>query len=82
MSDSTRRLLADEDFDPTFGARPLKRTIQRRLLDPLALSILQGALKEGETVTADVRDGEIIFTKEEVRQSNEHTPSTSIQTSL
>ena len=67
VSDSTRRLLADEGFDPTFGARPLKRTIQRRLLDPLALSILQGALKEGETVTADVRDGEIIFAKEEVK---------------
>ena len=67
VSDSARRFLADEGFDPSFGARPLKRTIQRRLLDPLALSILQGTLKEGETVTADVKDGQIIFTKEKVR---------------
>ena len=69
LSDSARRLLADEGFDPTFGARPLKRTIQRQILDPLALSILQGILKEGEMVTADVQDGKIIFLKEKIPTS-------------
>ena len=44
-----------------YGARPLKRTIQRRLLDPLALSVLQGDFREGDTVVADVKDGQIVL---------------------
>ncbi|HEY1761058.1 MAG TPA: AAA family ATPase [Acidimicrobiales bacterium] len=53
--------LAAEGFDPAFGARPLKRVIQRRLEDPLALAVLEGAYKEGDTITVDAVDGVITF---------------------
>ena len=46
-------LLAREGFDPAFGARPLKRVIQRRIEDPVALAILQGAYRDGDTITVD-----------------------------
>jgi ATP-dependent Clp protease ATP-binding subunit ClpB len=54
--------LAREGFDPAFGARPLKRAIQRRLQNPLALRILEGAFPAGATVEADFVDGEFAFT--------------------
>ena len=46
-----------------YGARPLKRAIQRSLLDPLSLEILAGRFHEGDTITADAVDGKIVFTK-------------------
>ena len=58
-------LLVDEGFDPIYGARPLRRTIQRRVLDPLAMRMLQGKFVEGDHVVVDVSDGEIAFRKEE-----------------
>ena len=54
-------ILAREGFDPDFGARPLKRVIQRRLEDPLALAVLQGVYKDGDTITVDELDGVITF---------------------
>jgi ATP-dependent Clp protease ATP-binding subunit ClpB len=54
--------LAREGFDPAFGARPLKRAIQRRLQNPLALRILEGAFPAGATIEADFVDGEFAFT--------------------
>jgi ATP-dependent Clp protease ATP-binding subunit ClpB len=53
--------LAREGFDPAFGARPLKRVIQRRLEDPLALAVLKGEFHEGDTITADEVEGAITF---------------------
>jgi ATP-dependent Clp protease ATP-binding subunit ClpB len=53
--------LAKEGFDPAFGARPLKRVIQRRLEDPLALAVLQGVYKEGDTITVDALDDVVTF---------------------
>jgi len=53
--------LAREGFDPAFGARPLKRVIQRRLEDPLALAVLQGVYKEGDTINVDVAQGVLTF---------------------
>jgi ATP-dependent Clp protease ATP-binding subunit ClpB len=53
--------LAKEGFDPIFGARPLKRLIQKKLVDPLALKLLEGAVRQGSTVKVDARDGDIIF---------------------
>lgn len=50
VDDSARRFLADKGYDPAYGARPLKRTIQRLVQDPLAEMILSGAIKDGETV--------------------------------
>jgi ATP-dependent Clp protease ATP-binding subunit ClpB len=54
-------LLAEEGYDPTYGARPLKRVIQRRLQDPLAMAILEGNLRDGDTARVEVRDGELVI---------------------
>ncbi|MEW5706667.1 MAG: ATP-dependent chaperone ClpB [Actinomycetota bacterium] len=61
LTDKAKELLAEEGFDPAFGARPLKRVIQRKLQDSLALKILEGKIKEGDSVVADVADGDIVF---------------------
>jgi ATP-dependent Clp protease ATP-binding subunit ClpB len=54
-------LLADEGYDPTYGARPLKRVIQRRLQDPIAMAILEGRFREGATIDVDVEGGELVI---------------------
>ncbi len=63
MTDKAKEWLAKEGFDPAYGARPLKRVIQREVQDRLALMILEGKFKEGDTVTADVdaKKGELVF---------------------
>ena len=53
--------LAHEGYDPVYGARPLKRAIQRSLLDPLSLELLAGRFKEGDTIKADALDGRVVF---------------------
>jgi ATP-dependent Clp protease ATP-binding subunit ClpB len=58
-----KQLLAKEGYDPQFGARPLKRTIQELLLDPLATKILSGDFKPGETIRVTSQSQEIIFEK-------------------
>jgi len=57
LSDAARTALADKGYDPAYGARPLKRVIQKQVQDPLAEEILAGALKDGDTVKVDVKDG-------------------------
>ena len=54
ISDAAKKLLADEGYDPTYGARPLKRVIQHRIENPLASKILAGDFAEGQTVRVDV----------------------------
>ena len=49
LTDKAKDLIIEEGYDPTYGARPLKRTIQRRILDPLAVRVLQGDFREGDT---------------------------------
>jgi ATP-dependent Clp protease ATP-binding subunit ClpB len=58
VTDGAKRLLATEGFEPAFGARPLKRLIQRAVGDPLAIAILEGRYEEGDTVTVDVTGDE------------------------
>ena len=59
LSDAAKALLADNGWDPVYGARPLKRAIQRELQDPLAMAILEGTIQEGDQVYADIAgDGE------------------------
>jgi ATP-dependent Clp protease ATP-binding subunit ClpB len=65
LSDTAKDLIIDEGYDPTYGARPLKRTIQRRVLDPLAVRVLQGDFREGDTVLIDVKAGDLVFNKVE-----------------
>jgi ATP-dependent Clp protease ATP-binding subunit ClpB len=61
LSDDARTLLGNLGYDPTYGARPLKRVIQKRLVDPLALAILEGRFAPGDTVEVEARDGEIVL---------------------
>ncbi|HNR34904.1 MAG TPA: hypothetical protein PKO36_06970, partial [Candidatus Hydrogenedentes bacterium] len=61
LSDAARDYLADEGFDPAYGARPLKRAIQRLVLDPMAMEILSGAIQEGSRVFVDLEDGRLRF---------------------
>jgi ATP-dependent Clp protease ATP-binding subunit ClpB len=61
LSDDARTLLGNLGYDPTYGARPLKRVIQRQLVDKLALKILEGEFREGDVVRVDAREGEIVF---------------------
>jgi len=61
VTDPARELLANRGFDPAFGARPLKRTIQNLVLNELAKKVLAGEVKEGDTVTLDVKQGELVF---------------------
>ncbi|MDX6656019.1 MAG: ATP-dependent Clp protease ATP-binding subunit ClpB, partial [Solirubrobacteraceae bacterium] len=63
LSDDARTLLGNLGYDPVYGARPLKRVIQKQLVDRLALAILQGEFREGDTVRADARDGELVLEK-------------------
>ena len=65
LTDPAKEQLVQEGYDPAYGARPLKRTIQRRLLDALALRVLEGDFVEGDTVTVGAgRDG-LTFEKQE-----------------
>jgi ATP-dependent Clp protease ATP-binding subunit ClpB len=61
LTDEARDLLAERGFDPVYGARPLKRVIQRDIQDVLALKILEGEVKEGDTVVVGGRDSRITF---------------------
>ncbi len=63
LSDDARTLLGNLGYDPTYGARPLKRVIQKQLVDRLALAILEGGFVEGDVVRVDAADGELVFEK-------------------
>jgi ATP-dependent Clp protease ATP-binding subunit ClpB len=61
LTDAAKELLGELGYDPTYGARPLKRVIQKRLVDPLALKVLQGDFREGDAVQVDAAGGELVF---------------------
>jgi ATP-dependent Clp protease ATP-binding subunit ClpB len=63
LTDEAKTLLAFEGYDPVYGARPLKRIIQRQLLDPLSLELLEGKFHEGETIRVDAHEGKLAFPK-------------------
>jgi len=63
LTDGARELLANLGWDPTYGARPLKRVIQKQLVDKLALQLLEGEFQPGDTVRVDASEGELTFTK-------------------
>jgi ATP-dependent Clp protease ATP-binding subunit ClpB len=63
LTDAAKEHLAEAGWDPTYGARPLKRAIQRLVENPLALRLLEGEFEEGDTVRVDVADGELEFAK-------------------
>jgi ATP-dependent Clp protease ATP-binding subunit ClpB len=61
LTPEARELLADLGYDPTYGARPLKRVLQKKLVDRLALGLLKGEFREGDDVVVDAVDGELVF---------------------
>ncbi|MBM4298233.1 MAG: hypothetical protein FJ143_10890 [Deltaproteobacteria bacterium] len=61
ISEPAKALLADKGYDPVYGARPLKRTIQRMIQDPLAVKILAGEFSDGDCVRVDAEDDEVNF---------------------
>src|SRR5437899_2043882 len=61
LSDSAKELLAREGYDPVYGARPLRRVIQKEILDPLSIDILEGKVREGQTVYVNAKDGALDF---------------------
>jgi ATP-dependent Clp protease ATP-binding subunit ClpB len=63
LTDDARTLLGNLGYDPTYGARPLRRVIQKQLIDKLALRILEGEFAEGDVVRVDAADGELTFEK-------------------
>jgi len=63
LDESAREVLAAEGFDPAFGARPLRRAVQRLIEDPLSEEVLLGRFSEGDTILAEADDGRIIFRK-------------------
>jgi ATP-dependent Clp protease ATP-binding subunit ClpB len=66
LTDAARTLLGNLGYDPTYGARPLKRVIQKRLVDQLALAILEGRFVPGDTVEVDAAGGELVLARAEV----------------
>ncbi|HSF56773.1 MAG TPA: ATP-dependent chaperone ClpB [Candidatus Binatia bacterium] len=71
IADRAKALLADKGYDPVYGARPLKRTIQRLIQDPLAVKILEGEFKEGDLIKIDAAGDEMVFRHDGSVVSNE-----------
>jgi ATP-dependent Clp protease ATP-binding subunit ClpB len=63
LTQDARTLIGNLGYDPTYGARPLKRVIQKKLVDKLALKLLEGELAPGDRVLVDAADGELEFTR-------------------
>jgi ATP-dependent Clp protease ATP-binding subunit ClpB len=63
LTDEARTLIGNLGYDPTYGARPLKRVIQKQLVDKLALKLLEGEFQPGDRVLVDAADGELTFAK-------------------
>jgi len=61
LTDAAKEALADAGWDPAYGARPLKRAIQRLVENPLALRLLDGEFGDGDTIRVDAQDGELVF---------------------
>jgi ATP-dependent Clp protease ATP-binding subunit ClpB len=73
VTDRARQVLAREGFDPTYGARPLKRAIQRHIQDVLALKLIEGEFRDGDTVRVDATaSGELVFERSEARDEALH----------
>jgi len=71
LTEAAKEFLANRGYDPIYGARPLKRALQKEIVDPLALRILNGDFAPGDSVVADVKSGEVIFTKKKPGQKSQ-----------
>jgi ATP-dependent Clp protease ATP-binding subunit ClpB len=78
ITDRAKALLAEKGYDPVYGARPLKRTIQRLIQDPLAIKILEGEFKEGDRIQVDAHGDELGFTGAAGRSTDEASESRTV----
>jgi ATP-dependent Clp protease ATP-binding subunit ClpB len=62
VTDKAKDLIVQEGYDPAFGARPIKRVLQHRIADPLAVQILEGGIEDGEHILVDAVGNELTFT--------------------
>jgi ATP-dependent Clp protease ATP-binding subunit ClpB len=69
LTDEAKELVAEAGWDPTYGARPLKRALQRLVENPLALKLLEGEFADADTVRVDAMDGELVFVKAAVAEA-------------
>ena len=81
LSEKAREWLAKEGFHPDFGARPLRRTIQRHIENPLSKQLLKGTLVEGDQITISVRDGSLSFAKTKAKTKSSEHPKAAAATS-
>jgi ATP-dependent Clp protease ATP-binding subunit ClpB len=76
LTERAKQILAKEGFDPVYGARPLKRAIQRLIQDPLALKMLEGEFSEGDSIEIDTGPGdELTFYKRAIREKGQRVPA-------
>ena len=68
LTDAAKEAVAEAGWDPAYGARPLKRAIQRLVENPLALRLLEGEFGEGDTVRVDAPNGELVFERTSVAE--------------
>jgi ATP-dependent Clp protease ATP-binding subunit ClpB len=61
LTEQARELLGNMGYDPSYGARPLRRVIQKQLVDRLATALLRGEIHSGDTVNVDVSDGKLVL---------------------
>jgi ATP-dependent Clp protease ATP-binding subunit ClpB len=71
LSDGAADVLINEGYDPVYGARPLKRVIQRRLIDPLAMKVLTGEVRDGDHVMVEAEGDDLVFTTVETAEYEE-----------
>jgi ATP-dependent Clp protease ATP-binding subunit ClpB len=69
LTPAAKELLAEAGWDPAYGARPLKRALQRLVENPLAVALLEGHFGEGDTILVDARDGELAFERAAVAEA-------------
>ena len=70
VSEEAINLIAQEGYDPDFGARPLRRAIQRLIENPLSENILEGKFKAGDTVTVKAKEGNLSFSKKKTQKKS------------
>jgi ATP-dependent Clp protease ATP-binding subunit ClpC len=75
LTEPTKALLVREGYHPAYGARPLRRTVQRLVETPLSRALLKGEFKAGDTVIADVAEGKIVFSKRVTLELNQKRPA-------
>ena len=68
LTDAAKEVIAEAGWDPAYGARPLKRALQRLIENPLALRLLEGDFGEGDTIRVDAENGELVFEKASVAE--------------